>query len=307
MRRREGAKTIRTEKSVSDPLMTQAVTALSRGHSLFAGGITGNRLGATPPQIHVRADRISQATRAGGVPAAAKMRSTTSVAELRWSADTDQALAQIMAAARVDRAHASTATRMVLEAAKTDVMPAADTPMGRREAIARMVARLRAQHRHIVGSHSRARQLALRLRRLRYLQKRAAKRRSDQGSGRAAVLASIRKALDIKGIHDPAARARWERGMDLVARRESNYNANAVNNWDSNAGKGMPSKGAWQFVAPMFAAYHEPGTSPDIHNLVAQACAFINYARDRYGVAADASNLADRIQQADPGRSPKGY
>ncbi len=130
---------------------------------------------------------------------------------------------------------------------------------------------------------------------------------SNQASGRPAVLAAIRKALDIKGIHGPAARARWERGMDLVARRESNYNANAINNWDSNAVRGTPSKGAWQFIAPTFAAYHQPGTSRDIHNLVAQACAFINYAMGRYGVAADASNLADRIQQADPHRAPKGY
>ena len=102
--------------------------------------------------------------------------------------------------------------------------------------------------------------------------------RGHQGSGRAAVVAAIRKALDIKGIHDPAARARWERGMDLVARRESNYNASAVNDWDSNAARGTPSRGAWQFIGPTFAAYHQPGTSRDINNLVAQACAFINYA-----------------------------
>lgn len=95
--------------------------------------------------------------------------------------------------------------------------------------------------------------------------------------------------------------------MDLVARRESNYNAGAENHWDSNAARGTPSKGAWQFIAPTFARYHQPGTSTDIHDLVAQACAFINYARGHYGVAADASNLADRIQQADPRRTPKGY
>lgn len=80
--------------------------------------------------------------------------------------------------------------------------------------------------------------------------------------------------------------------MDLVARRESNYNANAINHWDSNAARGTPSRGVWQFIAPTFAAYHEPGTSTNIHDLVAQACAFINYARGHYGVAADASNLA---------------
>jgi SLT domain-containing protein len=95
--------------------------------------------------------------------------------------------------------------------------------------------------------------------------------------------------------------------MDLVARRESNYDAYAENKWDSNAVRGTPSKGAWQFIAPTFAAYHQPGTSASIHDLVAQACAFINYAQRRYGVAADASDLADRIQQADPRRGPRGY
>ena len=80
-----------------------------------------------------------------------------------------------------------------------------------------------------------------------------------------------------------------------------------VNDWDANAARGTPSKGAWQFIAPTFAAYHEPGTSANIHDLVAQACAFINYAQGHYGVAADGSNLADRIQQADPRRAPRGY
>ncbi len=218
---------------------------------------------------------------------------------------TDRALLEVIAAARTDHAHGRAATRTVLDDAEADAMPAADTPMGRREAMARTATRLRTQHRHITKSRRRARLLVRRLRRLHYPQGRSMHR--NQTSGRPAVLSAIRKALDIKGIHDPAARARWERGMDLVARRESGYNANAVNNWDSNAARGTPSKGAWQFIAPTFAAYHQPGTSRDIHNLVAQACAFINYAMGRYRVAADASNLADRIQQADPHRSPKGY
>ncbi|MBV8789991.1 MAG: transglycosylase [Mycobacterium sp.] len=273
--------------------MTQAVTALSRGHNLFAGNTSD--AGITSLSTHAHSD---------GLPNTAAARSLQSAEQLRRSADTDQALARVTATARADRAYAKSATRRVLDDALADSMPAADTPTGRREAMTRMAARLRAQHRHIVDAHRRARLLALRLRRLRYHQMPAT--RIDK-SGRGAVLKAIRKALDIKGIHDPAARARWERGMDLVARRESNYDARAVNNWDSNAVRGTPSKGAWQFIAPTFAAYHQPGTSHDIHNLLAQACAFINYAMGRYGVAADASNLADLIQQADPRRSPKGY
>nr|WP_221046308.1 transglycosylase [Mycobacterium senriense] len=281
----------------------QAVTALLRAHNLFSGATQDGGVGDAPARMQARAEAITH--RAGGLPSAAVKRSGASITQLTRLANSDRSLGQIITAARADHTYGRAATRATLDAALTDTTPAVDTPLGRREAAARMAARLRAQHRHVAGSRRRARLLARRLRRLHYLRGRSM--HSNQASGRPAVLAAIRKALDIKGIHDPAARIRWERGMDLVARRESNYDANAVNDWDSNAARGTPSKGAWQFIAPTFAAYHQPGTSRDIHNLVAQACAFINYATGRYGVALNASNLADRIQQADPHRAPKGY
>lgn len=280
-------------QSLTDPLTMHAVAVLARGHGLFAGAVTAAWVDNTQQPGELRID---------GLPAAAARRSSNTLNDLGRSTATDRTLARFIATAHEDHARARSATRAILDDARADAS-AADTPMARREAMARMAARLRTQRRHILDSRRRARLLALRLRRLRYRRR----REPMQVSGRPAVVAAIRKALDIKNIHDPAARARWERGMDLVARRESNYNANAVNDWDSNAARGTPSKGAWQFIAPTFAAYHQPGTSRDIHNLVAQACAFINYAMGRYGVAPDASNLADLIQQADPRRSPKGY
>lgn len=288
---------------MTDPLRVQAVAALSRAHNLFRLATAGDGIGDAPARTQTHAEAL---THGGvGLPDAAAARSGASITHLTRLVHADRTLGQVISAARADHVHGHLATRATLDAALTDTTPAVDTPMGRREAAARMAARLRAQHRHVAGSRRRARILAHRLRRLHYL--RGRQMHNTQAGGRPAVLAAIRKALDIKGIHDPAARARWERGMDLVARRESNYNANAVNDWDSNAARGTPSKGAWQFIAPTFAAYHQPGTSRDIHNLVAQACAFINYAMGRYGVAVDASNLADRIQQADPHRAPKGY
>jgi SLT domain-containing protein len=291
--------------------MADVVAALSRGHQLFAGTTVGGDMGGGLAQASLQADRISQATGSGGLPAPAAQRSGASVADLRRLGATDGALAQIMDSARADRAQASHATRVILDAAQADSMPAADTPMGRREAMLRMVARLRAQHGHVVRSRSQARALALRLRRLLYLREQQLARQGSldaapAGGGRGAVLAAIRRALDIKGIRNPVARARWERGMDLVAKRESGYNVGAVSH-DANAAKGTPSKGVWQFIEPTFRRYHEAGTSPSIHNLVSQASAFINYAQGRYGVAADGSNLADRIQQADPRRGPRGY
>ncbi len=284
---------------MTDPLRMQAVAALVRAHNLFPGAPISPHIGDVAEQTH------AMARHAAGLPKTASARSGASIKLLNHSSHADRTVGDIIAAARADHAHARAATRAVLDAAESDVTPAADTPMGRREAMARTATRLRTQHRHVTKARRRAKLLARRLRRLHYPHGRSMHR--NHSSGRQTVLAAIRKALDIKGIHDPAARARWERGMDLVARRESNYNANAINNWDSNAARGTPSKGAFQFIAPTFAAYHQPGTSRDIHNLVAQACAFINYAMGRYGVAVDASNLADRIQQADPRRSPKGY
>lgn len=175
---------------MTDPLTTQAIAALSRGHGLFAGGVSGADIDA--PQIQQYANAISWV--ANAVPTAAAYRWRGAARALRRLANTDEALAQIMAAAQIDHAHARTATRALLEAAKTDAMALTDTPLGRREAMARMAARLRAQHRHIARCRSRARLLGLRLRRLRYLRTAAARRpQVTTPGGRAQVLAAIKK------------------------------------------------------------------------------------------------------------------
>lgn len=127
------------------------------------------------------------------------------------------------------------------------------------------------------------------------------------GPGADRVRAAIRKALDIEGVYDPVARARWEAGMMLVAKRESGYRSDAINHTDANAQRGDPSGGSFQFTGATFRQYHQPGTASSRFDDVSEACAFINYARGRYYVAADASNLAANIRQADPTRPPKGY
>jgi hypothetical protein len=40
--------------------------------------------------------------------------------------------------------------------------------------------------------------------------------------------------------------------LEGIAQRESNFKPDAVNNWDSNAKKGTPSKGMFQFIEPTF-------------------------------------------------------
>ncbi|HWU07745.1 MAG TPA: LysM peptidoglycan-binding domain-containing protein [Streptomyces sp.] len=65
--------------------------------------------------------------------------------------------------------------------------------------------------------------------------------------------------------------------------RESGGDPQAINNWDSNAAAGIPSKGLLQVIDPTFEAYHVPGTSTDSYDPVANITAACNYAADRYG------------------------
>ncbi|MBT2510533.1 LysM peptidoglycan-binding domain-containing protein [Streptomyces sp. ISL-98] len=72
-------------------------------------------------------------------------------------------------------------------------------------------------------------------------------------------------------------------GIHRNIMRESSGNPLAINNWDSNAVAGTPSKGLLQVIDPTFRAYHVPGTSLDSYDPVANITAACNYAADRYG------------------------
>ncbi|MER6122888.1 transglycosylase SLT domain-containing protein [Streptomyces sp. NPDC001795] len=65
--------------------------------------------------------------------------------------------------------------------------------------------------------------------------------------------------------------------------RESSGNPRAINLWDSNAAKGIPSKGLLQIIDPTFRAYHVAGTSFNPYDPVANITAACNYAAHRYG------------------------
>ncbi|HEY9375124.1 LysM peptidoglycan-binding domain-containing protein [Streptomyces sp.] len=90
----------------------------------------------------------------------------------------------------------------------------------------------------------------------------------------------IRESLDvmakrgIPGTYD---------GIHRNVMRESSGNPLAINNWDSNALAGTPSKGLLQVIDPTFQAYHVPGTSMDPYDPVANITAACNYAAARYG------------------------
>ena len=72
-------------------------------------------------------------------------------------------------------------------------------------------------------------------------------------------------------------------GIHRNVLRESSGNPRAINNWDSNAAAGTPSKGLLQVIDPTFKAYHVSGTSMDIYDPVANITAACNYAAANYG------------------------
>jgi uncharacterized protein YukE len=67
-----------------------------------------------------------------------------------------------------------------------------------------------------------------------------------------------------------------------IIQHESGGDPHAINNWDSNAAKGTPSKGLMQTIDPTFNSYKLPGHG-DIWNPVDNICAGVNYAISRYG------------------------
>ena len=107
----------------------------------------------------------------------------------------------------------------------------------------------------------------------------------------------------------------WVNGFSTLCSRESSDDPNAVNTSDANAagpivGDGHPqncSRGVAQCIPPTFAAYHVAGTSVAIYDPVANIAAASQYVRDRYQVSWDGSDIAAKVQQADPNRPTKGY
>ena len=74
--------------------------------------------------------------------------------------------------------------------------------------------------------------------------------------------------------------------LDSMMRRmkqESGYDPNAVNNWDSNARRGTPSKGLMQVIQPTFDAYAMDGFDTNIFDPLSNMLASIRYTKATYG------------------------
>ncbi|MFD3452310.1 transglycosylase SLT domain-containing protein [Streptomyces sp. NPDC058691] len=99
-------------------------------------------------------------------------------------------------------------------------------------------------------------------------------------SGSGSVNAWINQSLEI--MHKNGIPGTYN-GIYKNLMRESSGNPQAINNWDSNAAKGIPSKGLMQVIDPTFRTYHVSGTSNNIYDPVANITAACNYAAHRYG------------------------
>jgi len=87
------------------------------------------------------------------------------------------------------------------------------------------------------------------------------------------------QALEAAGV--PAGELN-EAGVLLIIEHESSGNPNAINNWDSNAKAGDPSRGLMQVIGTTFNAYKLSGHD-DIYSPVDNIIAGVRYAISRYG------------------------
>lgn len=91
-------------------------------------------------------------------------------------------------------------------------------------------------------------------------------------------------------------------GIRTIIENESGGDPQAVNDWDSNASSGTPSKGLMQTIEPTFQEYAAPGHE-DILNPVDNIAAATLYSIDRYGSVSDVPG----VDGLNSGGSYEGY
>lgn len=100
------------------------------------------------------------------------------------------------------------------------------------------------------------------------------------GSGYAYAKSIIQKAQSLLGGRYTDSSI--TDNMLKLAKRESNYQPNIVNDWDVNARNGTPSKGMFQMIEPTFRANAAPGHG-NFGSTLDQAMSAMRYIVNRYG------------------------
>jgi SLT domain-containing protein len=109
----------------------------------------------------------------------------------------------------------------------------------------------------------------------------------------------IEEAMAATNTPPPSTHDAWLAGMNTLITRESNWNAGARNDTDSNAAMGQNSVGLAQVIPSTFEANKAPGLN-NIYGPVDNVAASINYIKRTYG-------SIENVQQANANMPPKGY
>jgi hypothetical protein len=111
----------------------------------------------------------------------------------------------------------------------------------------------------------------------------------------------IRTAMTAAHVPPPGTVEQWLRGMNTLITRESGWDPNAINRWDSNAAAGHPSQGLTQTIPSTWSAYVPASLrSRGILDPVGNVAASIRYIVSRYGSIGN-------VQQANANLPPQGY
>jgi peptidoglycan DL-endopeptidase CwlO len=131
------------------------IPLLARAHNFFAGPRPSVAIDSRNAHYDQLLDRTTELNTGAGharyLGDLTKHRQT-----LLSSAQTDTTLAAILADAHRSHSDAHQQTKIVLDAARADPAPAADTPIGQREQLRRRIARLRAQQGHVLTAREHA-------------------------------------------------------------------------------------------------------------------------------------------------------
>ncbi|GAA2132734.1 hypothetical protein GCM10009760_08040 [Kitasatospora kazusensis] len=121
-------------------------------------------------------------------------------------------------------------------------------------------------------------------------------------ANRAQVMAWINQAFDVLKANGVPADQLNAEGVLLMIEHESSGNPQAVNDWDSNAKAGHPSKGLMQTIDSTFQSNKLPGHD-DVYNPVDNIIAGTRYALERYG----SINNVPGVKAVSAGKPYVGY
>jgi uncharacterized protein YukE len=126
---------------------------------------------------------------------------------------------------------------------------------------------------------------------------------SSDDSGSGSVGSWVDQAFSVLEANGVPASELNADDVNLIIQNESGGDPNAINNWDSNAQAGDPSRGLMQTTGETFDAYALPGYNSNIYDPVSNIVAAVRYALATYGSLGNVPGVV----AVDSGGSYVGY